>query len=205
MSHKNRLHRGATDNKILLLAVGLVLIGLSYWVDQQPWKEPEMFKSLGLDLAKTCANVGWFLIWIQIIKQYFYVPLKEAMDERNSELEKTFEEAESLRTRMASMKSEYEQRLAATEASAREQIQAQIRDAQDLRSRLMSEASAQADQYMEKARVEIEVEKQKALSEIRGEVVNLTMKASEKLVGETMDNDRNRRLVDEFLTAEVAR
>ncbi|PMY12446.1 ATP synthase F0 subunit B, partial [Pseudomonas sp. FW305-BF8] len=46
---------------------------------------------------------------------------------------------------------------------------------------------------------EISAEKAKVLAEIRTHVVDLTLQASAKVVGENMDNDRNRRMVQEFI------
>jgi F-type H+-transporting ATPase subunit b len=46
---------------------------------------------------------------------------------------------------------------------------------------------------------EIVAEKQRALAELRGEVANLALQAAGRLVGETMTDQRQRRLVEEFL------
>jgi len=135
---------------------------------------------------------------------YFYVPLKEAMDARNQELETTFSDAEHLRAQMITLKSEYETRLAQTESEARFQIQNQIKEAQNLRQQLMSEAAERADALVRQAQLEIEQEKAHAIATIRTHVVDLSLAAAEKVIGENMDNDKNRRLVAEFIeTVEV--
>lgn len=182
-----------------LYLIGAICLVVGFLLRGQSWTTPEMFKGLGLDLAMTITNVGLFLIFAQVINTYFYSPLKEAMDARNGELEKTFGEAEDLRTEMTKMKSDYEARLAATEADARTKIQAQIKEAQTLRQTLMSEAASKADEFLKKAQDEIEQEKVRVMTEIRVSVVDLTLKAAEKVIGENMDSDKNRRLVTEFI------
>lgn len=152
-----------------------------------------------LDLGITIAVVGVLLILMPVLNTYYIAPLAEAINERTSALESTFGEAEELRAEMTKMKSDYEQRLAATEAEARSQIQAQIKEAQDLRQTLMAEASAKADEMVKRAAQEIESEKQKVLGQLRLEVVNLTLAATERILGENMDSDKNRRLVTEFI------
>lgn len=179
--------------------LGVVVIAVGVVVKDQPWTTPEMFAGLGLDLGKTIVNIGFFLFWIQIIKGFFYQPLVEAMRDRESELESTFSEAEDLRHKMTAMKSEYEGRLQATEAEAREMIQSQIREAQELRQQLMAEASAKAEEMLTRAQQEIEQEKNKVLTELRLRAVDMTISATEKLIGANMDTDRNRKLVDEFI------
>ena len=51
----------------------------------------------------------------------------------------------------------------------------------------------------ERATAEIEAEKQRAIAELRGEVADLALQAAGRVVGETMTDDRQRRLVEEFL------
>ncbi len=181
------------------MLLGLIFIVAGYFSYGKPWTTPEMFAGLGLDISKVIVNVGFFLLFIQIINIYFYSPLHEAIEERNGELEQTFNEADNLKKQMSEMRTDYEARLKATEAQAREQIQAQIKEAQNLRQTLMSEATAKADELVRRANQEIEAERSRVLSELRLEVVNLTLAATEKLIGENMDNDKNRRLVNEFI------
>jgi len=51
----------------------------------------------------------------------------------------------------------------------------------------------------ERASNEIDAEKQRAISELRGEVADLALAAASRVVGETISTDRERRLVQEFL------
>jgi len=170
-----------------------------------PFQEKLADQGIPLDVGQTLASLGVLLILFPVIKSFFVVPLDAAITDRTQSLESTFTEAENLRTEMQKMRTEYEQRLAATEANARDQIQAQIREAQNLRTSLMSEATAKADELVTRAHQEIEAEKQKALTELRLQVVELTLTAAEKILGENMDTDKNRRLVAEFVDkAEVA-
>jgi len=192
-------------NKYGLLGLGLVFVVFGFFVKDASWTRPEMFAGLQLDLGKTVTNIGVFLIFIPVINMYFYVPLKEAMDARNSELESTFTETEQLRTQMQTLKTEYEARLIKTEAEARFQIQNQIKEAQNLRQQLMTEAGERADALIRQAELEIENEKAHAIATIRTHVVDLTLAAAEKVIGENMDTDKNRRLIAEFIdTVEVA-
>lgn len=151
------------------------------------------------DPGKTISAMGVFFILFPVIRTFYFNPLNEAIDERTNTLDQTFAEAEALRTEMTTMKGDYEKRLAATEASAREQIQAQIKEAQTLRDTLKAEATGQAEEYKKRAIAEIDAEKSKVITELRVRVVNLSLQAAEKVLGESVDNDKNRRLVEEFI------
>jgi F-type H+-transporting ATPase subunit b len=171
-----------------------------------PFYETLAKQGVPLDLGKTLAVFGVFLILFPLINSFFIKPLNEAIEDRTKSLEATFSEAETLRSEMAALRADYEKRIATTEAEARAQIQAQIKEAQNLRQTLMSEASAKADELVSRAQQEIEAEKAKVIVELRTSVVDLALAAAEKVVGENMDNDRNRRMVQEFIEkVEVAR
>ena len=74
-----------------------------------------------------------------------------------------------------------------------------------MRQQLMSEATQKADAMVKQAQLEIDQEKQNAISAIRTHVVDLSLAAAEKVIGENMDTEKNRRLVAEFIdTVEVA-
>lgn len=156
-------------------------------------------QGIPLEFGKTLASVGVFLILFPVIKSFFVNPLAEAINNRTTELERTFAEAEQLRAEMTTMRSDYERRLADTEANAREQIQKQINEATALKQSLMSEASQRADELVAKATADIEAEKAKVVVELRTHVVDLALAAAEKVVGENMNDDRNRKLVDDFI------
>jgi F-type H+-transporting ATPase subunit b len=186
---------------LVVFIVGVILMVGGYWISLNTTELTHSLQEKGipLDLGITVAVIGVFLILIPVLRNFYFQPLADAINERTQALESTFGEAEDLRAEMSKMKSDYEQRLAATEAEARSQIQAQIKEAQALRQTLMSEASAKADELVKRAQQEIEGEKTRVLNELRSEVVNLTLSASEKILGENMDSDKNRRLVAEFI------
>lgn len=167
----------------------------------------ESLNKMGLPIepGKTVATIGVMLILLPVLRYFFIGPLQEVIDHRNHELESTFAEAENLRGEMKKMRSDFEARLAETEATAREQIQNQIREAQNLRQQLMNEAAERADTMVRQAQMEIEQEKLNALMVIRSHVVDLTLAAAEKVIGENMDTDKNRRLINEYIeTLEVS-
>lgn len=157
-----------------------------------------------LNPGKTIATIGVFLILFKVIESFFITPLSEAINNRTQELEGTFSEAESLRTEMTKMKSDYETKLAETEAAARAQIQDEIRKAQDMRTQLVAEATSKADELKKKAMDEIAAERERVVTGLRVQTVNLALNATQKVLGGNIDEARNRKLIEEFIeTAEV--
>lgn len=192
----------------ILLIVGLALMLGGFYVS----KNVEMSflkgleeQGLPLDLGKTVSVIGVFLILFPVVKSFYTQPLEDAIQSRNSELESTFTEAENLRTEMTTMKGDYERRLAATEAAAREQIQREIAEARRFADEKVAKVTGEIEQMKARATEEIEREKQAALTGLRMMVTDLTLHATEKVLKENVDTDKNRRLIDEFINeVEVA-
>jgi F-type H+-transporting ATPase subunit b len=152
-----------------------------------------------IEFGKTIGSIGVFIALFPVIESFFVKPLTAAIDERNSNLETTFSEVETLRNEMTTMKGDYEKRIATTEAEAREKINAQIKEAQSLRQSLMAEAAAKSDALVKQAQEEIASEKAKVLGELRTHVTDLSLTAAEKVVGANMDTAANRKLIADFI------
>ncbi len=186
----------------VILVIGVLMMAGGFWVSKN-W-HPEFLTKLAeqgiaLDLGKTVSAIGVLLILFPVIRSFYVGPLTEAINNRTNELERTFTEAESLRSEMTQMRSDYERRLAETETAAREQIQSEIRKAQELRGQLEADARQRADEYLRKAQEDIDNEKNRVLTDLRLHVVDLTLGATEKILGENVDSDRNRKLIAEFI------
>jgi len=186
----------------VLLIAGLLLMFGGMYVSTNvklSFQDTMAEQGIPLDLGKTIAVIGVFLILFPVINLFFIKPLVDAIAARSAELERTFAEAEELRNEIRSLKSDYEAQLSRTEAEAREKIQAQVREAQSLRTSLMAEAQTVKEQMISQAQEEIAREKDRVVNELRIEVVNLALGATEKLLGENVDDARNRKLVEEFI------
>lgn len=152
-----------------------------------------------IDFGLTIAVIGVFLALFPVIQSFYVQPLEDAVNERNSKLEATFSEAMTLREDMATMKSDYEARLAKAEADARAAIQDEIKKAQDLRSQMQAEVAAQRSEMLAKAEEEIAGHRSRVVNDLRIQTVNLTMQATEKLIGTRLDADADRKLIEEFI------
>ncbi len=183
------------------LIVGAALMVGGMWLSLNHLPHIPALDSLGLplDLGKTVAVLGVFIILFPVLDFFYFRPLKESINERTSTLEETFTQAESLRSEMESMKTDYESKLRKTEEDARTQIQNEVKKAQELRTQIQAEANAKAEDMLRKAREEIEAERDRVMNDVRVHVANLSLLATERILNENMDNERNRRLVEEFI------
>jgi len=186
------------------IIIGLVLMFGGMYVSTNVLKDNAALKGMAeqgipLDPGKTIATIGVFLILFPVINSFFFKPLQESIDARQESLENAFSEAEALRDQMARMKADYETRMNETEAKAREQIQNQIKEAQEMRAQMVAQANKQAEDLKARAMEDIERDRNKILTEVRTHVAELTFGATHAILKENLDNDRNRKLIDEFI------
>ena len=144
-----------------------------------------------------------FVIFLAIIWKFAFTPIAKILSDRKERIEQGLKDAEQARHDRESAEAE---RLAALQEARREanDILARAQKvAQDSREADIAATKAELERLRERAATDIEAEKQRAIAEIRGEVVDLALRAAGRVVGETMTDDRQRRLVTEFL-AEAA-
>jgi F-type H+-transporting ATPase subunit b len=140
-----------------------------------------------------------FIVLFVILATAAFGPLRRMLEERRERIELGLRDAEQARHDRESAEAE---RLAALQEARREanDILARAQKvAQDSRDADIAATKAELERMRERAAAEIDSEKQRAISEIRSEVVDLALRAAGRVVGETMTDDRQRRLVDEFI------
>jgi F-type H+-transporting ATPase subunit b len=186
----------------LSVIIGLVITAVGVSVAAH-W-ELHLPGDLTLHFGKTIATLGVFVAVMPIIKLFYTNPMWNAINDRNENLENTFGEAESLKQRMTDLKTSYENKLAESEAEARDKIQIALAEAQEMKARIIDEARSQAEEIKERTGEELRREREKMMIDLRSHFVDLTMTATRKVIGESMDESKQRELVERFIdTAEV--
>jgi len=140
-----------------------------------------------------------FVVFAVILYWLFGKPLSRMLAERRARVEEGLRDAEEARKAREAAESE---RLAALQEARREANDILTRAqkvADDSRERDLAATREEVERIRERATAELEAEKQRALVEIRAEVADLALRAAGRVVGETMTDDRQRRLVDEFI------
>src|SRR5947209_20484845 len=141
-----------------------------------------------------------FGVTLILLCRYVYPRITEFLDKRRRAIEETIEVAERTRTEADELLREYRERL----REARGQADELISRARQVSERLHDDAKADAartrEDLMERTRRDIEQETRRAIEEIRGEVANLTVVATEKVTRKTLTGEDHRRLIDEAPT-----
>ena len=136
-------------------------------------------------------------LWV--LRRYVFPQIQEQLDKRQRAIEETIEIAERTRQEADQLLAEYRQRLQEARQQA-EDILARARRAAERHQQEVQEAATLKQQEMlERARRDIQTETRLALEQIRNEVADLTVIATEKVTRKTLTSEDHRRLIQEAL------
>lgn len=150
--------------------------------------------------AQLCATLVLFIL----MKKLAWGPVKKILDERSKIEQDRLDEAERLRKENEEMKEIITSRLETSKAEAQKMIDDARKEGQSIRNSLENEGKERSKQLLDEAQKDIEKQKNQMLDEVHQEIVDVAMNATEKLLGDKIDEDKDRELIEKFIE-EVAK
>ena len=152
-------------------------------------------------------NVG-LMIWtlllfgisMYILWKLAFPRISEALDRRQHAIEESIDHAERVRHEADELLVEYRERLTEARGQAEEILERARRTGEATERSATEHAEQRREQLMEQTRREIETETRRAIQEIRREVADLTVMATEKVTRKVLDKKDQRRLVEDALS-----
>ncbi len=141
-----------------------------------------------------------FVISMVFLARVAFPRISEALDKRQHAIEDSIDHAERVRHEADGLLEEYRERLHEARQQAAEIVDRARKAAETHERRSESDAKDKREQLMEQARRDIESETRRAIGEIRREVADLTVMATEKVTRKTLTEDDQRRLVEDALS-----
>ena len=150
-----------------------------------------------LDLSLSfVVEVVAFLVMILILGRWVYPRVMAAAEGRQRQISEQLEAAERQRQEAEARLKEAEGQLQEARSRGAEILEGATRTGDQIRAELRQRAEEDARRVLDSARRDIEAERQKAIDSVRGEVADLVVTATEKVVGETLDDQRHRSLIE---------
>ncbi|HXG38608.1 MAG TPA: F0F1 ATP synthase subunit B [Bacteroidota bacterium] len=140
-----------------------------------------------------------FVLLVAVLSKYAWKPMLQALHEREDKIRSALEQAEKARAEAAELLKQNERNM----ARAEEEYQKAIREgralAEKLKEEIVSKAKQQAQRELQMAKEEIQRDIDAAKQQLRAEVADLAIKAAEKILDETIDQQKHKKLIDNFL------
>ncbi len=155
--------------------------------------------ALGFNVPALIAQLINFTLLLVVFRLLLYKPLLRIFDDRRQRIQEGLKASDEAKRRLA----ETEQEVAKELEKARTEGQSQIAQAQQISARIQEEARQQAreegEKLLERARGEIQLERDAAIASIRSEFADLTITAAERVIKEELDANKHRKLIEEVL------
>jgi F-type H+-transporting ATPase subunit b len=162
------------------------------------------FADIGINLPLLIAFVVNFVILFGLLGLVLYKPVMKMLDERSKKIKESIEQAEATKAQYARAEEEVKKLI----SKAREDGQALISQASQMGEKIKEEAKEgarkEAQVIVDRTRAELEEERDRIIYELRREFVDISISAAEKVIKETLDKERHRRLIEETLEESAA-
>ena len=157
-------------------------------------------EQLGLNLGYLLLQIINFLILLVVLRVWVYKPILGLLNKRRQNIAQGLEDARVAAEARASAEKEAAKIIADAQAEASKVVREASERAQDVAKEVKAEAETEATKAHAAALAEAEAERNRILGDLRGQVAALSISATQKLVGEALDEKRQRALLDEFFS-----
>jgi F-type H+-transporting ATPase subunit b len=123
----------------------------------------------------------------------------QALQERTENIEGKLEHAERERQQAEELLRQYREQLAKADQESQRIIDEARANAERLRKDLMSKAEQEAQRVINQGRQAIQAERDRAVRELRTEVGTLAVELATRVIGDSLDRDRQLRLIDQYI------
>lgn len=151
-------------------------------------------------------NIFWtvfnVLLLYVLLRIFLFKPINKMLDDRTQAVQKDYDEAERARKEAEELKAEYEVSLSEAKEEAAKILRNAHEEAENERATIIRKSHEEAENIVAAAGETIENERKRVIRQAHSEIADLAVEAASKIVGANLDDEKNRQLVDEFLSAE---
>jgi len=157
-------------------------------------------EALGISPGFLIVQIIAFIIVFLTLNAWVYKPMLDMMESRKTKIAQGLEDARVASEARANAEKEAAKVLAEAQAEAGRVVREATERAASAGKDVKAAAEAEAAKAREAAMGEAELERNRILGDLRGQVAALAIAAANKLVGETLDEKKQRALIDEFFS-----
>lgn len=158
--------------------------------------DPELIQKL---IPTVLTHLAAFLVFVWLLKHFALNPILGLLDERRNKIAKEFDQIATSEKRANGLKEEYEDKLRKIDEEARKRGQEEVARAKRIASEIEENAHNEASGIVAQARAKLDMEMEAARIQLKEEIVNITIDATQRLLKEKMDDAHHRQLVTAFI------
>jgi F-type H+-transporting ATPase subunit b len=154
---------------------------------------------LEMNLGQIIAAMVNFILLLFIAKHFLFIPVGKILKTRKQELDSSFEKANIDKEEANRLKIENEEKLNLAKQEGKRIVEKYKQKAEKISGELIQNAKQEAELIIQRSRIEVEREQEKAKSEIKAQVIDLSLVLSEKALGKHIDESEHRKLIEDFI------
>jgi len=154
---------------------------------------------VSLEWQQILTHALGFLIALWILKKYAWGPLLNLLDERRQKIEGEFQQIEDEKAEADKLKAEYENKLKNIESERRQKIAEAVNEANKMASDIKMGAQEEARNMINRTNEQLQRDVDAAKVQLKEDMVNITIRAAEKILHEKLDETKERDLIGNFI------
>ena len=154
---------------------------------------------LGINGANLLAQIINFGVLFVLLYLLAYKPIMKMLDERSKRIKESIDQTEQIKEQAARAEEESKRRIEAGIKEGQDLIGRATRAADDVRKQAQQKAQEDAQALVNRARGEIQRERDEAVGALRQEFADLTIMAAEKVIDRSLDKKAHRDVIDKVL------
>jgi len=140
-----------------------------------------------------------FVLLLLILKKVAWKPILTALDKRESDIREALAQAEKAKDDAKQILEQNQANLAKAEEESKKIIDQSRTYAESLKEQLIKDSKEQAKKIVDDASLEIQRKKDTAFEELKGQIAEIAVSAAEKIIRESLDAQKSKKVIDKYL------
>jgi F-type H+-transporting ATPase subunit b len=158
---------------------------------------------LGINGPLLIAFVINFLLLFGLLSVVLYKPVMKMLDERQAKIRESMEQAEAIKEQSERADRDIKAQLQSAQIEAQKIVAQAAQIGDKLKMEAKEEARLEAENMINKAKIEIERQREKDIQDLQKQFADIAILAAEKVIEETLDKDKHRKLIEEVITKDA--
>ncbi len=156
-------------------------------------------EGLGINLPVLISQLVSFLVLFIILRFVAYKRILKILDDRAQRIKESLEQAEAAKEQSLQAQDEVKKEIQAASKQGQEIIARASQAGEEVRKKAQELAKQDAETLIQRARQEIKAERDEAIDVLRSQFADLTIQAASKVIGESLDQESHKELIDKVL------
>jgi F-type H+-transporting ATPase subunit b len=149
--------------------------------------------------SEILAQVLSFFLLLVLLRLFAWKKILGLLDQRKEKIRSEFGEIEAAKLEIASLKNDYESKLATIASIAQEKIDQAIAEGREINAQMRKKAHEEAQDIITDARRQVKYEVSKAQEQLKEKIVDIALGAARTVIQEKLTDEGDRRIVEDFI------